>query len=117
MMKFRSLCIGIDLDGTLVDYAAVFHRLAVEAGLVPQAVGWAALGVSIAAYEQWLSDPRADLHDLLDAAYRGLAAGFAAPSTEVAARPARTKGSGKTGRTGRTPRAKGGEGMVMAITP
>ena len=38
MMKFRSLCIGIDLDGTLVDYAAVFHRLAVEAGLVPQAL-------------------------------------------------------------------------------
>jgi mycofactocin system transcriptional regulator len=48
------------------------------AGLGPQSVGWAALGVSIAAYEQWLADPTADLHALLDAAYRGLALGFEA---------------------------------------
>jgi TetR/AcrR family transcriptional regulator, regulator of mycofactocin system len=45
--------------------------------LAPQAVGWAALGVSIAAYEQWLADPDADLSELLDAAYRNLATGFA----------------------------------------
>jgi TetR/AcrR family transcriptional regulator, regulator of mycofactocin system len=45
-------------------------------GLLPQAVAWAALGVSIAAYEQWLADPDAELAVLLDLAYRRLAAGF-----------------------------------------
>jgi mycofactocin system transcriptional regulator len=44
--------------------------------LGPQSVGWAALGVSIAAYEQWLADPAGDLDALLDAAYRALAVGF-----------------------------------------
>jgi len=53
------------------------------AGLVPQAVGWAALGVSIAAYEQWLEDPDADLAELLDGAYHGLAVGFDTPSLGV----------------------------------
>jgi mycofactocin system transcriptional regulator len=46
------------------------------AELTSQAVGWAALGVSIAAYERWLADPDADLSGLLDQAYRGLSLGF-----------------------------------------
>lgn len=66
------------------------------AGLVAQSVGWAALGVSIAAYEQWLADPDGDLSDLLDRAYRGLAtgfgAGFAAGSAAAAEVPAPREG-------------------------
>ncbi len=34
---------------------------------LPQTVGWQMLGVSLAAYEQWLGDPASDLLDLLDA--------------------------------------------------
>ena len=55
----------------------VAERLGADpADLVPQAVGWAALGVSIAAYEQWLAHPEHDLAELLDRAYRQLALGF-----------------------------------------
>jgi TetR/AcrR family transcriptional regulator, regulator of mycofactocin system len=45
--------------------------------LAPQAMAHAMLGVAIAAYEQWLSREDADLLELLDAAMRELAAGFA----------------------------------------
>lgn len=45
--------------------------------LAPQAIAHATLGVAIAAYEQWLQDPGTELTDLLDAAMRELAAGFA----------------------------------------
>ncbi|MQA10881.1 MAG: mycofactocin system transcriptional regulator [Pseudonocardiaceae bacterium] len=44
--------------------------------LRPQAISHAALGVAIAAYEQWLRDPEAELTLLLDAALRALGDGF-----------------------------------------
>ncbi|GAB2932831.1 mycofactocin system transcriptional regulator [Rhodococcus aerolatus] len=34
---------------------------------LPRTVGWVLLGVALAAYEQWLDDPRLDLLDLLAA--------------------------------------------------
>jgi mycofactocin system transcriptional regulator len=51
-----------------------------EDNLVPQAVAHAALGVALAAYENWLTDPGPELCDLLDLALRQLADGFAASS-------------------------------------
>ncbi len=49
----------------IADFAA--ERLGAPASsLVPQTIGWVCLGVSIAAYEQWLADERASLSDLLD---------------------------------------------------
>jgi TetR/AcrR family transcriptional regulator, regulator of mycofactocin system len=45
--------------------------------LAPQAIAHAVLGVAVAAYEQWLDDPAADLGTLLDDAMRELAASFA----------------------------------------
>jgi TetR/AcrR family transcriptional regulator, regulator of mycofactocin system len=61
--------------GVIAEFAA--ERLGVEpGGLLPGAVGWVALGASIAAYEEWLKDQSADLSALLDAAFTGLARGF-----------------------------------------
>ncbi len=37
---------------------------------VPQAVAWACLGVSLAAYEKWVSDESTDLLDLIDESFR-----------------------------------------------
>jgi mycofactocin system transcriptional regulator len=45
--------------------------------LAPQAIAHAVLGVALAAYEQWLDDPAADLGELLDSAMRQLGAAFA----------------------------------------
>jgi TetR/AcrR family transcriptional regulator, regulator of mycofactocin system len=60
--------------------------------LAPRTLGYVALGVAIAAYEQWLETDEADLRDLLDGAMRQLAAAFAdgpAPAdTGVASAPA-----------------------------
>jgi TetR/AcrR family transcriptional regulator, regulator of mycofactocin system len=44
--------------------------------LAPRTIGYAALGVAIAAYEQWLETENADLGGLLDAAMRQLDAAF-----------------------------------------
>lgn len=64
----------------------VAGRLGVEVdSLVPQAVGHAALGASMAAFRQWVRTPDGDLEQLLREAYRLLATGFAAPEP---ARPA-----------------------------
>ncbi len=48
-----------------------------EQSLAPQAIAYATLGVAIAAYEQWLRREDLELTELLDAAMRELAAGFA----------------------------------------
>lgn len=45
--------------------------------LAPRTIAYAALGVAVAAYEQWLETDDADLSDLLDRAMRELAAAFA----------------------------------------
>lgn len=47
--------------------------------LVPQAIAYAALGVAVAAHEQWLAAEHADLPALLDIALRELASGFTLP--------------------------------------
>lgn len=53
-------------------------RLGVEEdALVPQAVGYAALGASTAAFAHWVAHPGADLEALLEEAYALVAAGFA----------------------------------------
>ncbi|WP_433684222.1 mycofactocin system transcriptional regulator [Nocardia sp. CA-119907] len=44
--------------------------------LMPQALGYSALGVAIAAYDTWLAIPDTDLPATLDRALRGLASGF-----------------------------------------
>jgi TetR/AcrR family transcriptional regulator, regulator of mycofactocin system len=44
--------------------------------LAPRTIGYVALGVAIAAYEQWLQTEDADLGELLDAAMRQLDAAF-----------------------------------------
>jgi TetR/AcrR family transcriptional regulator, regulator of mycofactocin system len=53
--------------------------------LVPQAIGYAMLGVAIAAYEQWLLDGSSDLCELLDTAGRALTSGFSATALAGAA--------------------------------
>jgi mycofactocin system transcriptional regulator len=45
---------------------------------LPQLVAHAALGAAVAAYEEWLRHPKADLDALLDVAMRGLADGLIA---------------------------------------
>jgi mycofactocin system transcriptional regulator len=52
---------------------------------LPRTVGWAALGVAIAAYEQWLDSEDADLAALLDAGFGDLGAGFPPASAAPAA--------------------------------
>lgn len=44
--------------------------------LTPRTLGYVALGVAIAAYEQWLETDEADLRDLMDSAMRQAAAAF-----------------------------------------
>jgi hypothetical protein len=44
--------------------------------LTPRTIGYVALGVAIAAYEQWLQTEDADLGQLLDAAMRQVDAAF-----------------------------------------
>jgi len=55
--------------------------------LLPQGIGYAMLGVAIAAYEQWLRDDNADLCELLDTAVRALTSGFSVPATAMATIP------------------------------
>ncbi len=45
--------------------------------LAPRTIAYAALGVAVAGYEQWLEADDTDLSDLLDGAMRELAAAFA----------------------------------------
>ncbi|WP_280275546.1 mycofactocin system transcriptional regulator [Nocardia wallacei] len=59
----------------VADFAAA--RLGVPAReLIPQSIAHVALGVAIAAYEYWLTRPGAELADIMDQAFRDLAAGF-----------------------------------------
>ena len=44
---------------------------------VPQAVAWACLGISLAAYEQWIADDGAHLLELIDGSFRAFGAIFA----------------------------------------
>jgi mycofactocin system transcriptional regulator len=65
-----------DWRAVVADFAA--SRLGLPPrSLAPQAIAHAALGVAVAAYEQWLADPAAELTPLLDLALLDLASGFA----------------------------------------
>lgn len=46
----------------------------------PRTVGWVVLGVALAAYEQWLTDDRTDLVELLTAGIAPLQDGFRSPT-------------------------------------
>ncbi|MBF6288660.1 mycofactocin system transcriptional regulator [Nocardia cyriacigeorgica] len=48
-----------------------------DTDLLPQAVAYAALGVAVAGYENWLEHPDSDLAAVLDKAFRSLGQGFA----------------------------------------
>lgn len=62
----------------VAEYAA--HRLGVaEESMRPQAIASALLGLCLAAYEQWLRRPEADLPELLDESVRMLEGGIARP--------------------------------------
>jgi TetR/AcrR family transcriptional regulator, regulator of mycofactocin system len=47
-----------------------------EGDLEPQAIAWAALGIALSAYEQWLDHEDSDLTELLDRSLRMLSSGF-----------------------------------------
>jgi mycofactocin system transcriptional regulator len=56
----------------------VATRCGLAAGdLLPQTIAGAALGVAMATFGRWVDHPDEDLGELLDSAFRGLAAGFA----------------------------------------
>jgi len=57
--------------------------------LAPQALGNAALGASMAAFDRWVSDPDEDLERCLDQAYRLLAGGFDPGAVELEPRAGR----------------------------
>ncbi|WP_344780906.1 mycofactocin system transcriptional regulator [Gordonia caeni] len=64
--------------------AHVAQRLGREPGAhLPQSIAWQLLGVSLAAYEQWLSDPASDLLTLLDEGCAVLSAGLPGTSADV----------------------------------
>lgn len=52
-----------------------------ECALIVQTIGYTSLATAIAAYDVWLRDERSDLLELLDAAFRALAGGFAEAGT------------------------------------
>ncbi|HEY7593811.1 MAG TPA: mycofactocin system transcriptional regulator [Actinophytocola sp.] len=53
------------------------HRLGLPEGdLQPQAIAWAALGIALSAYEQWLDHEDSDLSELLDRSLCMLNSGF-----------------------------------------
>lgn len=55
----------------VADYVAVRLNVPPD-GMQPQSIGWILLGVSIAAYEQWLKDDDADLTALLETSFASL---------------------------------------------
>lgn len=59
----------------VAEYAASRLGLPV-ASLAPQAIGYAALGISMTAFSQWVADSESDLEELLRQAYALLAQGF-----------------------------------------
>jgi len=60
----------------VADYAAVRLRYP-SSELEPQSIGWACLGLCLAAYEHWLLHEEADLLELLDRSFARLEAAFA----------------------------------------
>ncbi|MCU1557370.1 MAG: hypothetical protein JWN09_1365 [Microbacteriaceae bacterium] len=67
----------------VADYAASRLGLASD-GLEPQTIGWAFLGASLSAYEQWLKHEDADLLELLESAFVVLRSIFASVEARAA---------------------------------
>lgn len=63
-LQAYSMVMYADWRKVIAEHCA--HRLGVPADAhMPQTVAWMALGVALAAYEQWLAQPNARLEDLL----------------------------------------------------
>jgi len=62
--------------GVVADWVAACCALEPD-DLAPQTISGAALGVAMATFGRWVDHPDEDLGELLDAAFRTLAAGFA----------------------------------------
>ncbi|MDQ1129677.1 mycofactocin system transcriptional regulator [Microbacterium sp. SORGH_AS 888] len=62
--------------GVIADYVAR-RTGSTEDSVVPQAVSWACLGISLSAYRQWVRDPDTELLAAMDESFRGLREVFA----------------------------------------
>lgn len=76
-LQAHSMIMYADWRQVIADFCARKLGLAPTDHL-PQTLGWLALGVALAAYEQWLNEPHAQLVDLLDEGARTLVTGLAA---------------------------------------
>lgn len=78
-LQAHSMLMYADWRHVIAEYCA--HRLGLDEGdHLPQTIAWLCLGVALAAYEQWLTDPTADLQALIEAGSRTLAHGVDALS-------------------------------------
>lgn len=75
-LQAHSMLMYADWRQVIAEYCA--GRLGCDpADHLPQTLGWLTLGVALAAYEQWLDEPDAELVDLLDEGARTLVTGLA----------------------------------------
>ncbi|MFT3661261.1 MAG: mycofactocin system transcriptional regulator [Gordonia sp. (in: high G+C Gram-positive bacteria)] len=65
-LQAHSMLMYADWRQIIAEYTATRLRMKPD-DHIPQAVAWQMLGVSLAAYEQWLADSSSNLVDLLDA--------------------------------------------------
>lgn len=72
--------------GVVAEFVAARTGCGAE-DLLPRVVAHCALGAAVAAYEEWLQDPDADLTAILDDALGRLAAGFATTAPPARATP------------------------------
>lgn len=73
-LQAHSMLMYADWRAVIAEFCA--HRLGVaETDHLPQTIAWLCLGTALAAYEQWLTDPRSDLEALILAGSRTLAQG------------------------------------------
>ncbi|GAA1479836.1 mycofactocin system transcriptional regulator [Gordonia sinesedis] len=75
-LQAHSMLMYADWRQVIAEFCA--HRLGVdETDHLPQTIGWLCLGTALAAYEQWLADPDADLQQLIVDGSRTLLDGIA----------------------------------------
>ncbi|MGV9712937.1 mycofactocin system transcriptional regulator [Gordonia sp. NPDC003424] len=78
-LQAHSMLMYADWREVIAEFCA--HRLGLgRHDHIPQTIAWLCLGTALAAYEQWLADPSADLEALIDAGSRTLAHGVDALS-------------------------------------
>ncbi|RPA57072.1 mycofactocin system transcriptional regulator [Gordonia oryzae] len=74
-LQAHSMLMYADWRHVIAEFCA--HRLGLdEVAHLPQTIGWLCLGTALAAYEQWLAHPDADLDALIRAGCATLAAGL-----------------------------------------